>query len=183
MAALAERRGDEETGGMLLGFEGADRPDELVVTGLIGPGPKAKHRRYGFNPDGHWQREQLGHLYAASGRISTFVGDWHSHPHGLPVPSQTDEATARRIAENPAARAPRPLTLIVGRDSDDEWLVAAFRFDDAGLVQSKLRVFDAESEDLLVALEPRRLLAGRGRRGLNVLHAAVPPFGKAPARK
>jgi integrative and conjugative element protein (TIGR02256 family) len=163
MAVLAAAYGDDETGGMLIGYEGADRPDEVVVTGLIGPGPQAKHREYGFNPDGRWQRQQLARLYAESGRVATFIGDWHSHPHGLPLPSETDVETAAKTAANARARAPRPLTLIVGRD-DDDWVAAGFRYLDGDLRPARLRVFDAEPDDLLAALEPRRALKAKRHR-------------------
>jgi integrative and conjugative element protein (TIGR02256 family) len=165
MALIATAAADDETGGMLIGYEGVNRSDDIVVTGLIGAGPRAEHREYGFNPDGRWQRRQLARLYVESGRIATFLGDWHSHPHGLPMPSETDIETAARTAANPRARAPRPLTVIIGRDEGD-WMAAGFRYVDGDLAPARLRVFDAEPDELLLALEPRRVLKAKwpGRR-------------------
>ncbi len=153
----ADAHGDNETGGMLVGYEGAERSDEIVVTDVIGPGPRARHGEYAFNPDGAWQRRQLARLYRASGRVTTFLGDWHSHPRGLPLPSETDVATAARTAANERARAPRPLTLIVGRDAD-EWLLACYRFIDGELALARVRDFD-QTRDLLDDLDPPQMLA------------------------
>lgn len=154
MVCDAERYGKRETGGMIVGYEGRDRAGEVVVTELIAAGPKAKRGEYEFHPDGRWQRRELARLYEESGRVATFLGDWHSHPHGLPLPSETDLETAARTAANERARAPRPLTIILGRDKDD-WIVIAFRYQAGKMVPARLRVFDRE-DDLLTALQPRR---------------------------
>jgi integrative and conjugative element protein (TIGR02256 family) len=153
--------GERETGGMLVGYEGADRP-ELVVTDLIEAGPRARRDEYEFHPDGRWQRRELARVYHESGRVVTFLGDWHSHPHGLPLPSDTDVETAARTAANERARAPRPLTLIVGRD-EDEWLLVAFRYAAGELVPAQLRVFDRDDGDLFAALDVRTRVKKRWR--------------------
>jgi integrative and conjugative element protein (TIGR02256 family) len=157
IVVAATRAGGHETGGMLVGYEGADRAGEMVVTQLIAAGPRAKRGEFDFNPDGRWQRGELARVYQASGRLETFLGDWHSHPHGLPLPSETDVKTAARTATNERARAPRPLTMIVGREKE-EWLLAAFRYVEDRLRPARLRVFDPDHDNLLTALEPRRAL-------------------------
>ncbi len=162
MVVAAEQHGDVETGGMLIGYEGTDRP-ELVVTALIDAGPRARRSEYEFHPDGRWQRRKLARVYKESGRVATFLGDWHSHPHGLPVPSETDIETAARTAANDRARAPRPLTIIFGRDDAGHWIAVAFRYVAGEIVPVRLRVFDSAEDDLLAALEPRHRLRGRGR--------------------
>jgi integrative and conjugative element protein (TIGR02256 family) len=162
MVVDAVRYGKRETGGMLVGYEGSERSGEVVVTELIDAGPRAKRGECDFHPDGRWQRGELARVYQESGRRETFLGDWHSHPHGLPLPSETDVETAARTAANQRARAPRPLTIILGRDEDD-WIVAAFRYEGKKLVPARLRVFDRE-DDLLRALEPNRHLKRQRRR-------------------
>jgi integrative and conjugative element protein (TIGR02256 family) len=163
MLAAVQAHGDRETGGMLVGYEGDERPEEVVVTSLIAGGPNASHREYTFRPDGRWQRKELARLYAASGRVMTFIGDWHSHPHGLPLPSPTDLKTAARTAANKRARAPRPLTLIVGRDKEGDWLLAAFRYQRGRMTAARLRIFGADAEDLLLDLEPSRRLRDKSK--------------------
>ena len=160
MLVAAERQGDDETGGILVGYEGADRADELVVTRLIDAGPRARRGEYAFHPDSRWQRKELARVYKKSGRVETFLGDWHSHPHGLPLPSEVDIKTAARIAANPRARAPRPLTVILGRD-DGDWALAAFRYMRGDLIPARVRLFENEASDLLAALDLRRWHAPR----------------------
>jgi hypothetical protein len=101
-------------------------------------------------------------VYRDSGRVVTFLGDWHSHPHGLPLPSATDVETAGRTAANERARAPRPLMVILGRD-DDEWLLLAFRYDAGELMPAQLRIFDGAEHDLLRALDVRSRMKRRPR--------------------
>lgn len=111
MLAEAARMAPLETGGMLLGYRVGD---EVVVQAITGPGPDAKHHRARFEPDAAWQQQELERVYAESGRITTYLGDWHTHPAGVPVPSRRDRKTARKVAREKSARAPRPLTAILG---------------------------------------------------------------------
>lgn len=121
----AARTYPEETGGVLLGFR--DRDDEEVVQVMtqVGPGPDAVHERHRFQPDSCWQDDQIARIYQESGRIATYLGDWHSHPGGSPKPSKLDRSTARRIARCKDARAPRPLMLILG-GQPGSWSPAAY---------------------------------------------------------
>lgn len=129
--AEATDRAPLETGGMLVGYRGHDRP-ELVVTAATGPGPRARHRRYTFAPDGHWQQRLLAAIYEQSGRVTSYLGDWHSHPDGRPLPSTRDLKTARKVSRRSSARAPHPITLIL--DVDDETVViATYVIDDGTL--------------------------------------------------
>lgn len=126
MEADAERRAPEETGGVLLGY--TDRTDamQIQVTDQIGPGPNAIHRRNFFYPDGKWQAQEIATAYASSGCVSTYLGDWHSHPGGSRRPSGLDRSTARRIALCGQARAPHPVMLILHGEAGD-WQLAAYR--------------------------------------------------------
>lgn len=129
----------DETGGMLLGYEGLDAP-EPVVTGIVGPGPDAQHSPSGFEPDADWQQGELERVYADSGRITTYLGDWHTHPRGPARPSRKDRRTARRIARSKEARAPAPLMLIAGR-YDKDWTIVCYRLRRRRLDPVRLRTF------------------------------------------
>lgn len=129
----------DETGGMLLGFTGVD-PGELVITGAAAAGPNAVRSRGGFRPDGPWQREELARRYRESGRVTTYLGDWHSHVCGQAIPSKKDLRTAKKIARTSGARMPHPLTLIVACE-DDRWLVAGYRYNRRRLKPIRLKAF------------------------------------------
>jgi integrative and conjugative element protein (TIGR02256 family) len=129
-----------ETGGMLLGYTADELPElRAVVTHSVEAGPGAVREPTAFEPDGAWQQERLERIYESSGHITSYVGDWHSHPLGPPDPSRRDRRTARLIAQEPDARAPNPLTVIVSPHAERQ--VAAYR-----LVTRRLR-----RADLLVA--------------------------------
>jgi integrative and conjugative element protein (TIGR02256 family) len=137
-AMVAEARHKEplESGGVLLGWRDT-AGTELVVAGVLGPGPGATHRRTKFSPDTNWQRKKIAAAYETSGRKVSYLGDWHSHPGGDATPSRRDERTARRIARSRSARAPGPVMLILsGRD--DLWRSVPYQFIDKRLQRMDL---------------------------------------------
>jgi integrative and conjugative element protein (TIGR02256 family) len=143
MAAEADDRLPHETGGMLLGYcSPHTNPEELVIETVIGPGPGALHTATTFTPDSEWQHQQLAAAYHASGRITTYLGDWHSHPGGQPTPSRRDLRTAWAIARRRAARMRQPLMVILGADEDHTWQVAVFRFSRGRLHPVPVRQLD-----------------------------------------
>lgn len=125
MLEFADRRYPFETGGMLLGYEAGN--GEAVVTYLIGPGPKAKHSRFSFNPDSEYQQAELEtHFHKTNGR-ETYLGDWHTHPHSNNTLSWVDKKTLTRIARVPESGTQNPLMAILG-GSTGTWQLGAVRF-------------------------------------------------------
>jgi integrative and conjugative element protein (TIGR02256 family) len=125
MAAEAQRMAPLESGGVLLGWHGSDGL-EVIVVDVLGPGPGATHMRTMFEPDADWQCAGIARAYEKSGRVLSYLGDWHSHPGGSERPSRRDERTARRIARSRHARAQRPLMLIMS-GIDGEWHLTPYR--------------------------------------------------------
>ena len=113
-AALHPR---EETGGMLLGYRDGDT---AVVVAAVGPGPAARRTATRFLPDAAWQQSRLDEIYAASGRTTAYLGDWHTHPGGLAVLSRQDRRTLRRSAAHRPARQPRPLSAVLAPNADGD---------------------------------------------------------------
>lgn len=115
LEAEGRRWAPGETGGMLAGYRTGKDPDaDLVITDVIPAGPGAHRERIRFAADGQWQQRRLARLYEASGRITTFLGDWHTHPRGGTRPSKADRKTFRAVARDKGARTAYPLMLIVG---------------------------------------------------------------------
>jgi integrative and conjugative element protein (TIGR02256 family) len=136
---LATENSPDETGGVLLGYESAESAT-VVITHLVDAGPGAKRKPSEFLPDGYWQEQEIARIYAESGRRSTYLGDWHSHPAGIAAPSGKDHRTARKISVHTAARAPNPLMVIVAK-SRGGWRIAAYRFDGKRLRHAKLEPY------------------------------------------
>jgi integrative and conjugative element protein (TIGR02256 family) len=138
--AEAARHAPDETGGMLVGYW--SESGDAVITGTIEGGPQAVRRPNCFVPDGIWQQERLDEIYIRSGRVHTYLGDWHSHPIGALRPSRRDRDTAKRIAKEKEARAPHPLT-VIGSTYDGQWSWAAFCYGRRrGFRELPLRCFD-----------------------------------------
>jgi integrative and conjugative element protein (TIGR02256 family) len=142
--AEARRWPLRETGGALLGW----RDDgEVVVSRILGPGHRAKHRFSSFEPDTVWQGERGREIYAESGRTIAYVGDWHTHPRGAPIPSRQDRKTMKVISEDEDFRARNPLSMIVGRPWRDavrrRHTFIIYVWDGSHLAPIDVEVFDA----------------------------------------
>ncbi len=125
LMAQASLQAPQETGGVLLGYWGAESGDP-VVTHSIGPGPNAVHSEDRFVPDHEYHIAEIARLYEESNRELQYLGDWHSHPNGGGSLSRLDRACLRRIAGSPEARAEQPIMLILAGGS--EWEPFAWRY-------------------------------------------------------
>jgi len=105
------RHARAETGGVVMGYWVGDR--EVVITAATSAGSRATHREDGYEPDVDHDQREIARIYQESGRLHTYLGDWHTHPLGAPVPSSTDRRTVEEIATDPDYRAPNPLYAIV----------------------------------------------------------------------
>lgn len=112
-----------ETGGVLLGYW-AESHSEVVITHAVGPGPLAIHSEDSFHPDTDYHTSEIARIYEASGRLYTYLGDWHSHPDGRPCLSHRDKTTIRKISKYTPARALVPLMAVVG--TNPEWMMVVW---------------------------------------------------------
>lgn len=120
----AKRTFPDETGGVLLGYWSTPF-EEVVITHTVGPGPRAVHRRHRFVPDPNYQEEEVARHYEQSGRVHTYLGDWHTHPaSGLHL-SRQDYRTARRIATSVEARVAVPIMAVL--EGPTSWKLAVWR--------------------------------------------------------
>lgn len=87
---------------------------EVVITSVIGPGPKAIHLKRSFIPDNEYHLKEISAHYADSGRTETYLGDWHTHPKAVAYLSDRDEETLIAIANYKEARLLKPLMMILG---------------------------------------------------------------------
>lgn len=104
----AEKAHPLETGGVFIGYWRKDGLD-AVITHVLGPGPAAVHTTDRFEPDTPYHVAEVARIYRESGHISTYLGDWHTHPESEARLSALDRRTLREIAADPGARAPRAL--------------------------------------------------------------------------
>lgn len=129
MEEESQREWPQETGGVLMGYAATSNQGRrgVVVMSAIAAGPLSTSTRVSFLPDHTWQADQVAKVYADSGRLWTYLGDWHSHPGGRALPSLRDRMTLRAISAHGPARLPDPVMVILGKRSvDDSWDVEAF---------------------------------------------------------
>lgn len=102
-----------ETGGILMGvWDESGNWGEIVC--ILGGGPRAERTETSFDPDQHWQEEQVSRIYEQNDRTISYLGDWHTHPDGGPRMSSIDKKVARLIGAASAARCASPLIWIIG---------------------------------------------------------------------
>nr|WP_292516581.1 Mov34/MPN/PAD-1 family protein [Mesorhizobium sp.] len=112
MRVDADQWYDKETGGTFMGYWADSHV--AVVTAMIPAGPNAKHERRNFLPDQHWQQAEIGKHYHQSGRLDTYLGDWHTHPDAISNRlSWTDRACLKNIIRTPSARTSTPIMMLM----------------------------------------------------------------------
>lgn len=122
----AECKAPLETGGLLIGYL-SDDDEHVVVTDMIGPGPNAKHRKWTYRPDYRFHREEISRIYATSGGMHTYLGDWHSHPTSSSYLSLLDKRALRNIARFQDNYINRPIMLVLGHAINDDWIPGVWR--------------------------------------------------------
>ncbi|MFE2541000.1 Mov34/MPN/PAD-1 family protein [Actinacidiphila glaucinigra] len=109
-----------ETGGILLGHH---THDHAVIHHAGTPGPAAVRTPTYFLRD-------LAHAQALAGTAfahdrSIWIGEWHTHPTGAPIPSERDTATYRQLLGDPELGFHSVISLIFAAH-DDTWTAAAW---------------------------------------------------------
>jgi integrative and conjugative element protein (TIGR02256 family) len=126
----------------------AKRYSEVVITHAIGPGPRAEHHQKSFIPDSEFHETEIAQIYKESNRLSTYLGDWHTHPSGSSYLSQRDKRTLYRIASCRESRCPIPIMAVMGEGADEQWLIRVWKYRNR---RGPMRLFGSKVE----ALSPR----------------------------
>src|SRR5262249_29986881 len=108
-----------ETGGSLLGA--FDHALQIVwVDEATGPPADSAHSPWSFVHGTRESGEYAAQRSLATGQVTQFLGMWHSHPHGVALPSETDAAPAAARAE-PVPGAPRRQLRVIVGGADPRW--------------------------------------------------------------
>jgi integrative and conjugative element protein (TIGR02256 family) len=99
-----------EVGGWLLGYWTADEK-HVVVTHATPP--SSRGTPWGVEIDGAGHISRFNAAWEASDGQVTFLGDWHTHPGGRPLPSERDRKAMRQLAGEKKFGTPSPLIAIV----------------------------------------------------------------------
>ena len=115
----------QETGGILVGYY-TTAHDCAVVTALSGPpedsirGPRLFER--GTKGIQRW----ISRLWREQRRF--YLGEWHYHPGGAPVPSPDDREQMQKFSKDRKLKCPEPILLIIGGNPKGAWTVNAYVF-------------------------------------------------------
>lgn len=88
-------RGMQEAGGILIGnFRG---PHVEILDWTV-PGPEDQRTFSSFVKQDASHQEAATAAWVSSSSTNTYVGEWHSHPYGGPLPSTVDKVTWKSVS-------------------------------------------------------------------------------------
>lgn len=99
-----------EFGGLLVGYYSEDFKTCSIITSVIPK--KYKSSKYFFERGKEGLKQILTGFYNSTPRL-IYVGEWHTHPDGVPFPSATDLNSMNEIAECPDVSIENPILMIL----------------------------------------------------------------------
>jgi integrative and conjugative element protein (TIGR02256 family) len=123
-----------EAGGILIG---SYRGPHIEITECSEPLRRDRRARLRFDRDDPGHQNLAKERWKESGRILTFVGEWHTHPESFPTPSSIDLNTWRAVTRKKATGS----TVFLIRGYNGWWAGLA-----CGNVLSKLSIVPNEDD-------------------------------------
>jgi len=130
MLTSADEFAPYETGGVFIGYV---TDADIVIAKMIGPGPKAIHRRDSYSPDQEFQLDKIAKHFEDSFGMETYLGDWHTHPAGGTALSIKDKRTLTRVALTPSSQNSEFIMSILGC-STHSWELRTVQFKSGKLM-------------------------------------------------
>lgn len=115
-----------ETGGLLFG-ERDDASQVIWVTEITGPPPDSEASEHGFICGVKGTEEANTEKRKRSRDSVAYLGMWHTHPGGAPLPSATDFGAMKRLLDR-APDAPGKLLMLIIGGSESRPLASGFIF-------------------------------------------------------
>jgi integrative and conjugative element protein (TIGR02256 family) len=122
---LCAESGPSETGGIFIGEYSAAH-DCAIVTGVTAAPPDSRSGRTWFVRGVRGLQKMINRYWQRERRY--YLGEWHFHPLGSPIPSRTDIDQMKEIACSEQYHCPEPVLLIISGDPVGEWRAGAFVF-------------------------------------------------------
>ncbi|GAA1409768.1 Mov34/MPN/PAD-1 family protein [Oerskovia paurometabola] len=128
-----------ETGGILLGHE-EEGASATHLTGAGSPGPLAVREPRFFLRD--LSHARMLALLAWERDRSQWVGEWHTHPLGRPMPSGLDLGSYAAHVQDPELGFRRFISVIVAWRATGECTLGAWAIDSAEARATNVRVVE-----------------------------------------
>lgn len=164
-----------ETGGTLVG-QVDDAARCIWIDHASGPPPDSLMSELFFDHGTVGVDEYLSRQRLASGRLSSYLGMWHSHPYGRAVPSDLDERAMTDLVAPFVGGPRRALIVIIGGDATtwDGWVHGDAQ-PDVFVALLKASDRDKASVGRRVERPQRRSFPPEAARGIRVWEAGWRP--------
>ncbi|OGU59805.1 MAG: hypothetical protein A2X64_05720 [Ignavibacteria bacterium GWF2_33_9] len=117
--SLAQGNNPNEIGSSLLGSYKQDGFTAIIKG--VSPIPKdSVFTRFFFKRGASGLKEYYKKLYNDTEGTIHYIGEWHSHPYGEPIPSGKDDKTLFGVCNNFKINCPECISLIIGNDLIDK---------------------------------------------------------------
>lgn len=110
MSSIAINHYPNEYGGFLVGYYSSNRKS-LTITDFIKP-TKYKSHQFIFERSAEGIEKKLNELFNSKNK-QYYVGEWHTHPNGSTMYSNTDLNAMINIANSDYIRITNPILLII----------------------------------------------------------------------
>lgn len=125
MVLLSAQAVNNETGGILVGHY--TRGLECAVIDAVSRAPSdSVGGRTWFNRGVRGIQRWVNRLWVREHQY--YLGEWHLHPQGPPIPSATDIGQMMQIAESLDYHCPEPILIIIGSAPPHHWDIAVYVF-------------------------------------------------------
>lgn len=122
----ATKAGRRETGGILIGRYDPEGWIAEVVE-ATGKPHGSRAGLWWFNRGNGGLQNMLEERWAMG---QYYLGEWHFHPGGAPIPSDTDKRSMWKIAADPVYQCSAPVLMIIGGKLPSGWTMSASVFRD-----------------------------------------------------
>lgn len=120
LAYVQDTRRKPEAGGVLIGRYIRDSPD-IVIDEATVPSSGDRSLRFSFWRTRRPHQQALDQAWLLSGGTSTYLGEWHTHPEDIPVPSDTDIKNWQRHLKQDIFSASTLFFIIIGTTNLRIW--------------------------------------------------------------
>ncbi len=111
LANTAKKKLPNEYGGILIGKYSSDQKTVLIEDTILPK--KYTSSAVSFNRGIEGLKDQLTKHFTSEANL-IYVGEWHTHPNGRPIPSGTDRIAMAEIARHDQVFIKNPILLIIG---------------------------------------------------------------------
>jgi len=129
LTSVGIRNYPHESGGFLMGYYSEDKLTLHIADFLLPI--KDKKTRFFFERSVQGLKEKLYRLFQTKGHF--YIGEWHTHPNGLSMYSQTDLNAMIEIANCDTVNITNPILLIlsIGKNQLNDFSI--YLYDKKGL--------------------------------------------------